>query len=88
MRKYLLDSIGVQGEEFSAMLRVEKGPMYKIDSIRNNGKANLSTNYLQHYLGIIEWQSLPEKETAIRSASDCVNCPSWKRSVLGSHPHG
>jgi outer membrane protein assembly factor BamA len=60
--KVLLDSIGVQGEEFSAMLRVEKGPMYKIDSIRNNGKANLSTNYLQHYLGILNGSLYQKKK--------------------------
>ncbi|WP_127128615.1 ShlB/FhaC/HecB family hemolysin secretion/activation protein [Pseudoflavitalea rhizosphaerae] len=65
--KVLLDSIGLQGEEFSAMLRVEKGPMYKIDSIRNNGKANLSSNYLQHYLGILNGSIYQKKKLQLIS---------------------
>lgn len=60
--KVLLDSISVKGEEFSAMLRVQKGPQYKIDSIRNNGKANLSANYLQHYLGIMNGSIYQKKK--------------------------
>lgn len=65
--KVLLDSIGLQGEEFSARLRVEKGPMYKIDSIRNNGKANLSANYLQHYLGIMNGSLYQKKKLQLIS---------------------
>lgn len=65
--KVLLDSIGVQGEEFSAVLRVVKGPSYRIDSIRNNGKANLSSSYLQHYLGILNGSMYQKKKLQLIS---------------------
>lgn len=48
-----LDSITLEGDNaFQASLKVDKGPLYKIDSIQNKGNAKLTTNYLQHYLGI------------------------------------
>ncbi|MEI9934173.1 MAG: BamA/TamA family outer membrane protein [Ferruginibacter sp.] len=34
------------------MLKVNKGPLYHIDSIRVYGKVKISNNFLQHYLGI------------------------------------
>ena len=49
----LLDSISWETDGLRAKLRVDKGPLYKIDSIRNHGPANISSNYLQHYLGIM-----------------------------------
>src|SRR6202000_2901691 len=36
----------------SAVLRVDKGPLYKIDSIRIYGSARISNEFLQHYLNI------------------------------------
>lgn len=50
--KVRLDSITRQANTFQAALKVEKGPLYKIDSIYNKGNAKLSTSFLQHYLGI------------------------------------
>lgn len=48
-----LDSITLEGDHaFQAALKVDKGPLYKIDSVQNKGSAKLTTNYLQHYLGI------------------------------------
>lgn len=47
-----LDSVQVVNDEILAILAVDKGPIYKIDSIRNQGNARLSPNFLQHYLGI------------------------------------
>lgn len=47
-----LDSITLQENAFQATLLVEKGPLYKIDSIYNKGSAKLSPSFLQHYLGI------------------------------------
>ncbi|NML19501.1 BamA/TamA family outer membrane protein [Pseudoflavitalea sp. G-6-1-2] len=60
--KVLLDSIGVQREEFSAVLRIDKGPLYRIDSIVNLGRANLSAGYLQHYLGILNGSFYRKKQ--------------------------
>lgn len=47
-----LDSITLQDNELFATLKVDKGPLYKIDSIRNYGNAKISANFLQHYLSI------------------------------------
>ena len=47
-----LDSINLTDDKISAWLKVNKGPLYHIDSIRILGKAKISKNFLQHYLGI------------------------------------
>lgn len=47
-----LDSIVLKNGDVSAKLKVHKGPLYKIDSIRNFGSAKISDNFLQRYLGI------------------------------------
>ncbi|OQY95735.1 MAG: hypothetical protein B6D37_04580 [Sphingobacteriales bacterium UTBCD1] len=47
-----LDSIHIDEDKVSASLIVEKGPPYKIDSIRVFGDAKVSGNYLQRYLNI------------------------------------
>ncbi|MBC7850316.1 MAG: hypothetical protein H7Y31_11300 [Chitinophagaceae bacterium] len=51
--KVQLDSIAVEEGAFYALVRLEKGPLYKIDSIRNNGSASISSRYLQRYLNIL-----------------------------------
>ena len=43
----LTDSAGV-----SAVLKIDKGPLYKIDSIRVYGNAKISNEFLQRYLNI------------------------------------
>lgn len=50
--KVYLDSIDLDGDNVSALLKVEKGPLYNIDSIRVYGNARISNYYLQRYLGI------------------------------------
>ncbi|HJU45663.1 MAG TPA: BamA/TamA family outer membrane protein [Chitinophagaceae bacterium] len=50
--KIQLDSLQLEGEQFSATLKVTRGPLYKIDSIRVYGDANISAAFLQHYLDI------------------------------------
>ena len=47
-----LDSIHLQEDKINALLKVNKGPLYHIDSIRVFGKAKISRNFLQHYLSI------------------------------------
>lgn len=47
-----LDSINLAGDNIQAWLKVNRGPLYRIDSIRITGKAKISKNFLQHYLGI------------------------------------
>lgn len=50
--KIYLDSLFLNDDSVSATLKIEKGPLYKIDSIRLFGKAKLSNYYLQRYLDI------------------------------------
>ena len=50
--KVSLDSISLMNDEFSAKLLIDKGPLYKIDSIRTEGTAKISNKFLQRYLGI------------------------------------
>jgi outer membrane protein assembly factor BamA len=47
-----LDSIQLEEEKINALLKVNKGPLYHIDSIRVFGKANITKNFLGHYLSI------------------------------------
>src|SRR6185436_8828330 len=50
--KIFLDSISVLDDSVSANLVVDKGPLYKIDSIRVYGNAKISNDFLQRYLEI------------------------------------
>ncbi len=47
-----LDSLQFNNENISAILKVEKGPQYRIDSIRVFGNVKISNYYLQRYLEI------------------------------------
>ena len=47
-----LDSLLLQEDKFSATLKITTGSLYKIDSIRVYGDANISASFLQHYLDI------------------------------------
>lgn len=50
--KVYFDSVRIDKGRVVATLKVDKGPPYKIDSIRIFGDAKVSENYLQHYLDI------------------------------------
>lgn len=51
--KISLDSVVLKDPgEVSAVLKVDKGPLYKIDSIRVFGSAKISNEFLQRYLNI------------------------------------
>ena len=47
-----LDSVEITNDSINARLKVNKGVLYHIDSIRVYGKVNLSKKFLQHYLNI------------------------------------
>ena len=47
-----LDSIRLDDDKMEALLRANKGPLYRIDSIRVLGKAKISKKFLSHYLDI------------------------------------
>jgi len=60
-----LDSLHLESDKVSALLKVNKGPLYKIDSIRLYGNAKISNNYLQRYFDISNG-SIYNKEKLIR----------------------
>ncbi len=60
-----LDSLQLENEKVSALLNVNKGPLYKIDSIRLYGNAKISNSYLQRYLEIPNG-SIYNKEKLLR----------------------
>jgi outer membrane protein assembly factor BamA len=47
-----LDSISIQEREVAALLKVDRGPLYMIDSIRVNGDVKISKEFLERYLEI------------------------------------
>lgn len=53
--KIYLDSFQVlEDNQVSAALKVEEGPLYRIDSVRLYGNAKVSANFLQRYLDIAD----------------------------------
>jgi outer membrane protein assembly factor BamA len=45
-----LDSISINENEVAALLRINRGPVYKMDSIQITGDAKISNEFLQRYL--------------------------------------
>ncbi len=60
-----LDSLQLDGDKVSALLKLTKGPLYRIDSIRIYGNAKISNKYLQRYLDISNG-SIYNKEKLLR----------------------
>jgi outer membrane protein assembly factor BamA len=50
--KTYLDSIRIDNNEVSALLKIERGPLYKIDSLQVFGDARVNYGFLQKYLEI------------------------------------
>jgi outer membrane protein assembly factor BamA len=51
--KIYLDSLQIlEDNKVSALLKVDEGPLYNIDSLRIYGNVKVSNNFLQHYLDI------------------------------------
>jgi outer membrane protein assembly factor BamA len=51
--KITLDSIDMKEDGLHAVLKIDKGPLYTIDSIRNFGSARISPSFLQRHLSIL-----------------------------------
>src|SRR6266496_962495 len=63
--KIYLDSLQLTEEKVFALMKVDKGPLYRIDSIRVYGNAKISNYYLQRYLDIPN-NSIYNKEKLVR----------------------
>ena len=84
-----LDSVQVDGQGLEGYLRIERGPLYRIDSIRNMGTANISNTYLQHYLNIPNG-SIYRKEKLMAISKKLTELPflqekqPWNLTMLGT----
>ena len=60
--KVYLDSIQMNGGNVVADLKVDKGPLYRIDSIRIYGDAKVSNTFMQRYLDITDGSYYSKKK--------------------------
>ena len=87
--KISLDSIVMSNGDMNAVLKIDKGPLYKIDSIRIYGSAKISVDFLKHYLGIAD-NSIYKKEKLqaisrkIRELPYVEEQQPWNLTLLGT----
>jgi len=88
--KVSLDSIMLKDNgEVSAVLKIDKGPLYKIDSIRVYGSAKISGEFLQRYLNIPNG-SIYRKERLDAISKKILELPyieeqqPWRLTMLGT----
>lgn len=84
-----LDNISVEGDKMKGRLKIEKGPVYMVDSIRVYGKVKIKNIFLQRYLGI-EKGSLYDKNKLQDISRKLSELPylqeqqHWDMNMLGS----
>jgi outer membrane protein assembly factor BamA len=87
--KISIDSITINQGIVSGILNVEKGPLYKIDSIRIVGTAKISTQFMERYLGIPEG-SIYRKDRLLMISRRILELPfvqeerQWSLTMLGT----
>ncbi|HKP31888.1 MAG TPA: BamA/TamA family outer membrane protein [Chitinophagaceae bacterium] len=88
--KIFIDSMTIsENNEFSGVLKIEPGPLYKIDSIRVYGNAKISNDFLQQYLelpngSIYQKEKLQRISTRIRELPYVQEQQPWNLSMLGT----
>lgn len=88
--KIKFDSIVIdEKDEISALLKIDKGIEYRMDSIRIFGNANISNRFLQHYLklpnGVLYSKEKLEKiNNRLSQLSFLSSYKNWDVSMLGS----
>ena len=85
---YLKD-VSIEGDLIHARLAIQKGPLYRIDSIRVFGKARVSKLFLQHYLGIpngslYDHRKLETIKARVDQLPYVKQVKSWDVSMLGT----
>jgi len=87
--KISLDSVVIIKGAIHAVLDIEKGPLYKIDSIRVNGTAKISVDFMERYLGIPEG-SIYKKDRLLTISRRILELPfvqeerPWNINMLGT----
>ncbi|RXK59740.1 hypothetical protein ESA94_11815 [Lacibacter luteus] len=84
-----LDSFAIQDGNVTAVLKVDKGPEYKVDSIRIYGDVKISNRFLQRYLEIPAG-SIYQKQKLLNISSRLLQLPylfeeqKWNMTYLGT----
>ncbi len=84
-----LNNIKIEEDKISAQLKINKGPLYHIDSIRVYGKAKIKNIFLQRYLGI-EKGSVYDKDKLENISQKILELPylqeqqHWNLNMLGT----
>lgn len=84
-----LDSFDLENEGVNAVLKLEKGPLYTIDSIRVYGEVKINNRFLQRYLEIQDG-SIYQKQKLLNISSKLLQLPyvreeqKWNMSFLGT----
>jgi len=87
--KLQLDSILFENENISATLKIDKGPFYKIDSIRIYGNAIISNVFMQRYVEIRNG-SVYQKNKLLHISKKILELPyleeqqPWNVTMLGT----
>ncbi len=87
--KISIDSVEMDNGGISAVLNIEKGPLYKIDSIRIIGNAKISVDFMERYLGIPEG-SIYRKDRLLMISKRILELPfvqeerPWSVNMLGT----
>ena len=87
--KISLDSVMILNGAITATLNVERGPLYRIDSIRIVGTAKISVEFMERYLGIPEG-SIYRKDRLLMISRRILELPyvqeerNWSVNMLGT----
>ena len=87
--KISLDSVQIERGAMTALLNIEHGPLYKIDSIHINGTAKISVEFMERYLGIPEG-SIYKKDRLLVISRRILELPfvqeerPWSVNMLGT----
>jgi outer membrane protein assembly factor BamA len=87
--KISFDSVIISNGAIHAVLDIDKGPLYKIDSIRINGTAKISVDFMERYLGIPEG-SIYRKDRLLAISRRILELPfvqeerPWNVNMLGT----
>ncbi len=84
-----LDSFELQHDGINAVLKIDEGPLYKIDSIRVYGDVKISNRFLQRYLEIQDGSTY-QKQKLLNISPRLLQLPylleeqKWNMSFLGT----
>jgi outer membrane protein assembly factor BamA len=84
-----LDSLRFEDEKLYARLVVDRGPLYKIDSVRNLGNARISNGFLQRYLELPEGtvykkEKLEDISKKLKELPYATEQRPWDLTMLGT----